>query len=465
MAGYRHLEIVQDFEKYVKDKKVSSKAYYRYFLTRVLRMFQYKNLPDTIPHEILDRYLFEFGIACITRVDGKLYVFSGNLGGPQDVYYRPTEFIISNPHIKTSDGQLFTANVPVFTDFTSDSLGQPQSQTGDEPIRQPGVLMRNDADWIGLHPLISRYAYLMAENTLTLRTADVMLRIIALISAPTDAEQASALEYLKSLEKGEMGVVGESDFSEGVKLQSPPSNNGSYLTQFIEYQQYLKGSFYNEIGLSANYNMKREAIGKGESTLDEDALLPLCDNMLRTRKEDIAKVNELYGTDISVEFSSAWLENRIEALSSLKTMASGTNTSNFGGVNPGNPSPISLTKDGVNPDESSETPETPEGRLSSSNSVQYGVELGNGGTEETQPMEESEESEAMEPEGENGESESKINDISVDEQLTELLENAEKKEDVTTGVNPDDNNKEGDDDSDSTTDKESTEDKGDNSEN
>ena len=462
MAGYRHLEIVQDFEKYVKDKKVSSKAYYRYFLTRVLRMFQYKNLPDTIPHEILDRYLFEFGIACITKVDGKLYVFSGNLGGPQDVYYRPTEFIISNPHIKTSDGQLFTANVPVFADFTSDSLGQPQSQTGDEPIRQPGVLMRNDADWIGLHPLISRYAYLMAENALTLRTADVMLRIIALISAPTDAEQASALEYLKSLEKGEMGVVGESDFSEGVKLQSPPSNNGSYLTQFIEYQQYLKGSFYNEIGLSANYNMKREAIGKGESTLDEDALLPLCDNMLRTRKEDIAKVNELYGTDISVEFSSAWLENRIEALSSLKTMAGGSEGSNFGGVNPGNPSPISLTKDGVNPvesAESSETSETPEGRMSGSNSVQYGVELGNGGTEE------SEELKAMEPEGETGESESKINDISVDEQLTELLENAEKKEEVTTGVNPEDNNKEGDDDSDSTTDKESTEDKGDNSEN
>ena len=210
MAGYRHLEIVQDFERYVKDKKVSAKAYYRYFLTRVLRMFQYKNLPDTIPHEILDRYLFEFGIACITEVDGKLYVFSGNLGGPQDVYYRPTEFIISNPHIKTSDGQLFTANVPVFAEFTSDDLGQPHSQKGDEPIRQQGVLLRNDSDWIGLHPLISRYSYLMAENALTLRTADVMLRVIALISAPTDAERASALEYLKSLEKGEMGVVAES---------------------------------------------------------------------------------------------------------------------------------------------------------------------------------------------------------------------------------------------------------------
>lgn len=309
MAGYKHLEIVTDFEKYVKDKKMSAKAYYRYLLTRMLRMFQYKNLPDTIPHEILDRYLFENGIACITEVEGELYVFYGNLGGPMDVYYRPTEFIISNPHIRKG-GELFTANVPVFKSNLNE-VGQPT-----------GVLIRNDTEWQGLHPLLARYAYLMAENILTLRTADVMLRIIALLTAKTDKERAASLEYLKSIEKGELGVIGESSFHEGVEMQSPPSNNGSYLTQFIEYQQYLKGSFYNEIGLAANYNMKREAIGKGESTLDADALLPLCDNMLKTRKEDLAKVNKMFGTEIEVEFSSAWLENRIEDLATLKSLVS-----------------------------------------------------------------------------------------------------------------------------------------------
>ena len=434
-AGYKHLEIVQDFERYVKDKKVSARAYYRYFLSRVLRMFQYKNLPDTIPHEILDRYLFEFGIACITKVNDKLYVFSGNLGGPQDVYYRPTEFIISNPHIKTSDGQLFTANVPVFADFTSDDLGQPTSSAK----RQEGVLIRNDLDWVGLHPLISRYSYLMAENALTLRTADVMLRVIALISAPTDAERASAMEYLKSLEKGEMGVVAESDFSEGIKLQSPPSNNGSYLTQFIEYQQYLKGSFFNEIGLSANYNMKREAIGKGESTLDEDALLPLCDNMLRTRKEDLAKVNEMFGTDISVEFSSAWLENRIEALSSLKNL--GQPQQSFG-FNSAPNAPFDTNDAGSTQDTGSETEEPDK-------SVQLGAVQG-------QPDDSRDKVDAMEAEV--GEGDSKINDLSVDEELTDLLENAESDDEQNTSSGL---TQEGDDENGGM--EESTEDKEDNS--
>ena len=339
MAGYKHLEIPGNFERYVKDKKQSANAYYRYFLARLSRMFEYKNLPDTIPHEILDRYLMNNGIACITEVEGKLYVFYGNMGGPQDVYYRPTEFIISNPHVK-SDGQLFTANIPIFDHY------QPTEEVPGAELGQPrGCLIRNDTEWQGLAPLLSRYSYLMAENTLTLRTADVMLRIVALITAPSDKEKAAANEYLKSIENGILSTIGESAFFDGVKLQSPPSNNGSYLTQFIEYQQYLKGSLYNEIGLSANYNMKREAIGKGESTLDEDALLPLADNMLLCRKQDLALVNEMFGTEIEVSFSSAWLENELEALSTISQMGASGSTQAFGGGAPGAVGAVGATEE------------------------------------------------------------------------------------------------------------------------
>lgn len=303
-GSYRFLkDIIPDLD-YVTDKLKSSRAYYSYFLARCLRMFEYKNLPDTIPHEILDKYLMINGIACITQdPEGELRVFYGNLGGVQDCYYRPTEFIIANPHFK----ETFSKNCVVLGDREHD-----------------GVLLRNDSCWLGLHPMLSRYSCLLAENTLTLRVSDVLLRITSLLSAPTDKEFKSALEYLRTIEKGELGVIAENAFFDGVKMQSPPSNNGSYLTQFIEYQQYIKGSFYNEIGLSANYNMKREAIGKGESTLDQDALLPLCENMLKTRQEDIQLVNEMYGTSISVDFSSSWKENMIESKLLILKQASET---------------------------------------------------------------------------------------------------------------------------------------------
>lgn len=270
---------------YVKDKKLSSKSYINYMTIRLQKMFKYENLPDTIPREILEYYLMINGTCYITKVDGNLYALMGTFGGEPDPYYKPTKYIVANPALHLSK---------------------------EYDINKDGVLMRNDSIWQGLYPLMSRYACLMAENVLTIRSADVMLRVLAMLTAPDDKTKIAAEAYLKKLENGEFGVIAENRFFEGVKMQSPPSNNGSYLTQFIELHQYLKGSFYNEIGLNANFNMKREALGDGESSLNEDSLLPLCDEMLRCRQEDVLKINEMFGTDISVEFDSSWAQNVIE---------------------------------------------------------------------------------------------------------------------------------------------------------
>ena len=425
MAGYKWLEIPNIYANIVKDKKQSANSYYRYFLARLSRMFEYKNLPDTIPHEMLDRYLMNNGIACITKVDGELYVFYGNLGGPQDVYYRPTEFIISNPHIRTESGELFTANVPI------NPLYAPCADATSEPLTQQGVLIRNDTEWIGLAPMLSRYSYLMAENILTLRTADVMLRITALLTAPSDKERMAAIEYLKSMEKGELGVIGESPFFDGVKLQSPPSNNGSYLTQFIEYQQYLKGSIFNELGLVANYNMKREAIGKGESTLDQDAIIPLADNMLLCRQEDMKRVNELYGTDITVQFSSAWLENQIETESTLIALTQPTMPFGAGGGSQNAPLQGDMGQNGA--DMGQNRANTGDNEDNENDMVEKEDKEDNGTQEPNdEPEEQSGEDNngSEEPDEENGEEEneeSKINDTASEGFLEEIAEKVEDK--------------------------------------
>lgn len=297
-SNYQFRAVPLNLVDYVTKKQKSSKYYFRYLLDRTIMMFKYKNLPETIDQNVLERYLQVNGTACITRANnGNLYVFGGSWGGEQDVYYRPTRYVIANPHVSQLTKESFNKECIIYGDEEHD-----------------GVLLRNDTEWASLTPMLARYSVLMCENCLTVRTADIMLRIIALLSAGTDKAKKSAEAYIKKLENGELSIIGDSSFMESsINLQSPPSNNGSYLTQFIELQQYLKGSFFNELGLRANYNMKREAIGQGESTLDADSILPLCDNMLQCRKEDIAKVNKLFNTDIEVDFSSAWLENRIES--------------------------------------------------------------------------------------------------------------------------------------------------------
>ena len=279
--------------EYVTDKQLSSRTYIRYMNIRMQQMFKYENLPDTIPRNMLEYYLMNNGTCFVTEVNGKLYALYGTFGGEPNPYYQPKSYIIANPALNFSK---------------------------DCDIEKDGVLMRNDSLWQGLYPLMARYSALMAENVVTIRSAQIMLRVLAMLTAPDDKTRLAGEAYLKKLEKGELAVIGENRFFDGIKMQSPPSNNGSYLTQFIELQQYLKGSFYNEIGLNANFNMKRESIGDGESSLNEDTLLPLCDDMLRCRKEDVEKINQMFGTNITVDYDSVWADNIREMQLQLEQM-------------------------------------------------------------------------------------------------------------------------------------------------
>lgn len=289
--------------EYVTDKSKSCESIMLYMLSRLQKMFRYEGLPDTIPRQYLENYLLMNGSCVIAKdishpEDDNLYAFVGAAGGPPDVYYRPTLYMVANPGLKTSNQYYISPT--------------------DKEHECNAVLVRNDTMWQGLYPMMARYASLIAENLLTVRTADVMLRVLALITAPDDSSRLAADQFLKDIEQGHLASIAENRFLDGIRMQNPPSNNGSYLTQFIELHQYLVGSFYNEIGLNANYNMKREALSESETGLNDDSLMPLCEDMLRCRQEDMERVNEMYGTSIKVYLDSSWLENEIERLLSLQ---------------------------------------------------------------------------------------------------------------------------------------------------
>lgn len=293
--------------EFVTDKSKSSASIINYMLARLQKMFKYSGLPDSIPRQYLENYLLVNGSCIIAKdkknpSDSSIYAFVGAAGGEPDIYYRPTRYMVANPSLNFSAEYYISST---------------------DPNHEPdAVLIRNDTMWQGLYPMMARYASLISENLLTIRTADVMLRVLALITAPDDSSRLAADQFLKDITDGHLASIAENRFLDGIRMQNPPSNNGSYLTQFIELHQYLVGSFYNEVGLNANYNMKREALSESETGLNDDSLMPLCEDMLRCRREDMASVNSLFGTSIEVDFDSSWLENTIERLLSLKQQSS-----------------------------------------------------------------------------------------------------------------------------------------------
>ena len=270
---------------YCTDKAKVFDNYCKYTFTRTQSMFTYEGLPDTIPVQWLESYLQRNGSCCIAEHEGKLYALLGNAGGEPDEYYQPTIYTVANPALNLS--KTFK-------------------------IGEDCVYCKNDYDAIGLVPLVSRYCGLMTENLLTVRISDINMRMMNLLSAPDDNTLQSTKQYLKDLEDGKLGVVGETPFFEGLKLQSKGVGNGDYMIQFIELQQYLKGSMYNELGINANFNMKREALSGQEVALNDDALMPLIDDMLKQRRAMCDELNEMFGLEVSVDYGSTWHSNVVE---------------------------------------------------------------------------------------------------------------------------------------------------------
>ena len=254
-----------------------------YMLSRCQSMFTYKGLPETIPKRDLELLLQTNGNVCFVEVNGDLYSLTGGMGGEPNAYHRPTKYTIANPALKLSKT------------YTIDS---------------DCVVVPNDSMYMGLLPLHRRYATKLVENDITMLLASINMRTTALISAADDATKASAEVFLKQLFEGKLGVIGERALFESLKTQ-PYTGAGANntLTNLIEMHQYTKASWFNELGLNANYNMKREAINSDESQLNEDALAPLVDDMLECRKTGLEKVNAMFGTNITVDLASSWKED------------------------------------------------------------------------------------------------------------------------------------------------------------
>lgn len=266
-------------------KKHLGEQHVLYMLNRTQVMFDYKNLPETIPARNLEMMLQLNGNVFFTKVRGDFYVFTGGLGGEPDVYYEPTIYTVANPYLN------YSKNLVI----------------GDD-----GILIRNDSYGVGLLPLFKKYAVLLAENELTMRIADVNNRIMFLLSAADDRTKASAEKFMDDVSKGKLDVISDNAFLESLKVLPAATQNSVRLTDLIEFEQYLRAGWFNDLGINANYNMKRESISPNEAQLNDDALLPFVDDMLEMRRIGIKKVNEKYDLDIEVNLSSSWLKEQLE---------------------------------------------------------------------------------------------------------------------------------------------------------
>ena len=249
-------------------------------LNRTLGMFEYKNLPETLPQVEIEKRLQTKGHATIYQYKNNLYVTTGNLNGQElSPYNKPTHVNI---------------NVPAF------NLSQRLE------IGTQCAVIYNDDMKTGLLDTISKHGTLMIENEITMLLSTYNARIQTLISAGTDQTISDAQKYLSQIIDGNLGIIGENAFFNDLKTHNAQSAAKQDISQLIQLQQFYKSDLYNEIGLSSLNNMKKERMNIDEVNANNDNIYPYVDGMLRNRMEGLDMVNKLFNGDIEVDFSSTW---------------------------------------------------------------------------------------------------------------------------------------------------------------
>lgn len=258
------------------DKEFAVQTYTKYLLDKTLHLFEWKNLPDSIPQRELELILQTFGSGTFKDVDGELRVFKANLGGKPDIYFFPTLSIIANPYYNA------------------------QLEIGKEC-----VVMFNDSLLTGIIPLANRYITQMVENDITQNLANINMRLVNLIACKDDDDKANAEKFIADIIQGKLGALQSEEFFGQITTQPYGSaGQGNQVTQLIEYAQWLRTSLLNEFGINTeNGNIKREYVSDGELQMSDDVQSFLLYDMLYNRKLACEKVNAMFGTDIQVDYS------------------------------------------------------------------------------------------------------------------------------------------------------------------
>ena len=366
----------------ITNKKEQLSKFRADMLNKSLTMFEWKNLPDTLPAVEIEKQLQTNGYSIIAKVQGNVYAFQGGFSG-QDPYNQPTKAIVNNPSL---------------------------NYNGTFTINDDCVIIKNDDMQQGLIHIYNKYGTLLIENQITMLMTDYNYRMPFTISSKDDSTTQSAREYLQKVIDGSLGVIGEAKLFDALKV-TPTNNKGvNSFADLYGYQQFIEAQLNNTIGLATNNNMKRERLTTNEIEVNKNASYPLIDNMLRNRKQAVEKINKMFDLDIDVEFSSIW---------------NGTNEDDNNGNNGDSPTNIDDTTINSSVDKSEESNKEPTNDNEPTNEAQPEIEQDNQTNEKSEVKPDTQSEEKSEVENKEDNEPTNDND-DVDKDSTDELSNDDK---------------------------------------
>ena len=262
----------------LRNKEQSLTDFMNQTLNKTLRMFEYQGL--NLPEVEFEKQLQINGYTVVFKYNDVLYSNAAFLSGSEkSAYGEPTEALVTIPALNLNK----------------------TFKLGTE-----AVLVKNDFLMTGLKPIILSKGTQIIENRMTMYLKNVLSRTPFTITATSDKSILSAQAFINRLIDGELAVIGEDSFLKDIDVTNLNQAQASIMQDLINYQTYLYGQLYSELGLPSLQFEKKERINEKEIDSQQATIRPLVDNMLLSREKGLSEMNKLFNGNAEVNLGSVW---------------------------------------------------------------------------------------------------------------------------------------------------------------
>lgn len=202
----------------------------------------------------------------------------------------------------------------IFTTFTYAT----PLESGMKKIDSELVVINNNEIRMPSLVVINNYSHLLAHADLSLQALLINCRSGGIIKASTQKQVDSVNNWYNSLYNGKsVSVLDDSSLDSFIDTKSmdflqTTTNSRVDINDYYLIRENLLKSFYSDMGIAGTREKKAHLLND-EIYTDINRVIFNVNDMLHERQQAVEKINEIFNTNISVEFNDE-IQEQIDAM-------------------------------------------------------------------------------------------------------------------------------------------------------
>lgn len=272
------------YEYDVADVLYGVNYWFNKLLNIMLQIFEYDGLPSTIPKRemeiplLLDGYVGVFNNKKYGLVASRIEPYG------QDKYYNPIAYTYAQPELGSGNIKIGIDGVLVYN----------------SELQHNAYELDTDG---GAYTFLKRYARMLADIESTISNYMVDIRDTEYAVAKNDAIKQSLEAYFLNKQAGKRTVITDDLIMSAFEsIQRPQRSSADRINDLLIAKDKILEQFFRDIGVKF-YNPKKAQVTEDEIEADTQLLVISTDDMLEERKAGVERINDLFGTSITVKLN------------------------------------------------------------------------------------------------------------------------------------------------------------------